>query len=111
MSSSHSAVSSIVSVPCVITTPSAPDATAAATAAPIGVPVRGRQLGAVHGEQVDDVEISAMPRPAIRSLPVRVGRATPSSSVLVAMVPPVVMMTTRLMRRLFTIAHFGMMWE
>src|SRR6476620_3136930 len=43
-------------------------------------------------------------RPATRSLPVCVGRATPSTSVLVAIVPPVVITTRRLMPRLFTIS-------
>ncbi|GAB7070766.1 hypothetical protein JCM12141A_50550 [Mycolicibacterium hodleri] len=98
VSSSQSAVSSIVSVPWVITTPSAPPWAAAATAALIRSQSEGTSWELSTAIRSTTSTSTSSRSPAVRSSPVWVGRATPSAPVLVAMVPPVVITTTRLIR-------------
>jgi hypothetical protein len=89
--SSHIAVSSMVSVPWVITTPSAPPATALSTAEPMA-----SQSAGVSWELSFFIKsTTSTSRPAASSAPPTVGRRTPLGSVLVAMVPPVVITTRR----------------
>jgi hypothetical protein len=91
--SSHSAVSSRVSVPCVRTTPSAPLLAALRAAAPIA-----SQSAETSCElSTASTSTTSTSRPAVSSAPLRAGRRTPSASVLVAIVPPVVMTVRWLM--------------
>ena len=86
----------MVSVPWVITTPSA--CRAASSAAPA---IRSQSAG-VSSELstlIRSTTSTARPgsRAAVSSSPLRAGRSTPSAPALVAMVPPVVMTTRRAM--------------
>ena len=101
----------MVSVPWVITTPSAPRSPPPAPQRGSGPSRAGVSCELSTAIEVDDVESDAAVE-ARDEVGSRLGRrATPSASVLVAMVPPVVMTTRRLMRRLFTIATDAMMGE
>ena len=99
-----------------MTIPSTPAELAAARTAP---PMRSQSAG-VSAELSTAINSTAStcdsePRSLVRSVPLRLGRAIPSASVRVAIVPPVAMTTTRrtadcalvLMRRLFTTAALG----
>ncbi|KWX59472.1 hypothetical protein ASJ79_30215 [Mycobacterium sp. NAZ190054] len=105
MSSSQSAVSSIVSVPWVTTIPSAPEPAASRTAAPIR-----SQSGGVSCElSTVSASTTSTSSPAVRSAPDRAGRFTPSASALVEIVPPVAMTTRRPMGAILAHRHFAMM--
>ena len=60
------------------------------------IPIGRGQLRAVQGQHVDDVDVQARRSTRRRR---RVGRRTPSASVVVAIVPPVAMTVRRLMLR------------
>ncbi|CNH60697.1 Uncharacterised protein [Mycobacterium tuberculosis] len=85
----------MVSVPCRTTTPCAPPPIAARTAAPMV-----SQSAVVSSELSTAIRsTTSTSSPAVRSAPLRAGRATPSAPVLVEMVPPVVMTASRPMAR------------
>src|SRR5271168_5360047 len=99
--SSHSAVSSRVSVPWVTTKPSAPPWVAARAAAPI----TSQSGGASCELSRANTSTTSTSRPVVNSAPLRLGRRAPSASVVVAMVPPVAMTVTRLTLRSSRIAR------
>src|SRR5690242_1840049 len=81
----------MVSVPCATTTPSAPSLQADNTDERIW-----SQCAGVSCELSTAIRsTTSTSSPAVRSAPLRVGRLTPLSSLLVAMVPPVVTTTKR----------------
>jgi hypothetical protein len=105
VSSSQSAVSSIVSVPCAMTMPSTSEEAAMAPR------IRSQSAGVSIELSTAIKSMTSTSSPVVRSAPVRVGRLTPALSLLVAMVPPVATRTRRAMARILPHSHFGMMGE
>ena len=89
----------MVSVPWVITTPSASGVSADR--------IRSQSAGASCELSTAIRSTTSTSSPEVRSAPVRLGRFTPSSSVLVAIVPPVVTTTRRAMGKSFPIHALG----
>ena len=90
VSSSHNAVSSMVSVPCSTTIPSVLSRSEACATAPA---IRSQSAGVSCELSTASASMTSTSNPAVRSAPDRVGRFTPSASELVEMVPPVAMTT------------------
>ena len=95
----------MVSVPWVITTPSASDSEVTAAR------IRSQSASVSIEESTAIRSTTCTSRPEVRSAPERVGRFTPWSSALVAMVPPVVTTTRFAMGGILAHSRFGMMGE